>query len=96
MLERAHHRILFERLRTPFAEIDLVALNPATSTLALIEVKAARLNLDSDQLVGWQQRTRLTRAQLWMSERYSQWHVRSMLAVVADSGQITWVADFLS
>ena len=54
------YRILGFRLRTPQAEIDLLALKGRT--LAVVEVKHRRDLLESLEAVGFDQRERLRRA----------------------------------
>lgn len=76
------YRILAQRARTPFGEVDLAAVKG--KTLAIVEVKARRslsAGLDS---VSFRQRERIARAGLALARRYRMAHasVRLDLMIV--------------
>jgi putative endonuclease len=61
------YRILAHRARTPFGEIDLVAMRGRT--LAIVEVKARATRLAALESIGWKQRERIARAGLSVAKR---------------------------
>lgn len=93
-LARAGAVVLASPFQTPFAEIDILAYH--AGTLALIEVKSARLSLETHELVSPQQVKRLKQAHLYVGARFHLLQVRSFLVVVARGGELRWFSDFLS
>lgn len=90
-------QVLAHPLETPFAQVDVLAYNPKTQTLALIEIKSWDQVRDPSLLVSFQQRRRLLRAHQYVMAQYPQHHIRSLLATVSVSDKkICWIPDFLS
>ncbi len=78
------------RLKTPFAELDLLFKKGPKHYL--VEVK----KLDSDfsrSLVEKRQMERLRQAYLYLLKDYPK--LKSLLAVVSQQGKITYIEDFL-
>jgi Holliday junction resolvase-like predicted endonuclease len=82
------------RLRTPFAEVDILAYDPAAEIFVLIEVKTARAAAWNDVPIGKRQRARLRRARSWI-ERELGAPIAAELALVARDGTVAWAFDFL-
>ncbi|MBU6371918.1 MAG: YraN family protein [Alphaproteobacteria bacterium] len=59
------YRILGQRLRTPFGEIDLVALH--RGVLVIVEVKARPTLAAGLEAVGPRQQQRIERAAVWLA-----------------------------
>lgn len=82
-----------QRLRTPFAEIDLVV--KSRFEVLLIEVKSLSNHDWLAYRVGSRQKLRLRRALIYMQNRFKL-GVRFHLATVTKGGEIEIYADFLS
>jgi len=106
--DRVHshgERLLAHRLRTPFAEIDLLFASGGTGGgregaggfrgfqgLSLIEVKSWQGDLWRSDLISRRQVQRLERARLSLEARSGR-PVRLLLAVVEMSGRIRYFDD---
>ncbi len=100
-------RFCGHRVRTPFAEIDLVfaggrsIADPqaggirSTEVAYLIEVKSLSNPERIANLIHNRQKRRLRRAMLYWQERH-RIYARFFLAAVDYRGKITWIEDFLS
>jgi putative endonuclease len=62
------YRILAQRARTPFGEVDIAALKGRT--LAIVEVKARKSRRVALESVGFKSRERIARAGLALAKRF--------------------------
>lgn len=60
-------KIALKRFRTPFAEVDIVAMDPSRDVF-LFEVKSGLWPDDGGLNLSWSQRRRLRRASEWVRE----------------------------
>lgn len=76
------YRILAQRARTPFGEVDIAALKGRT--LAIVEVKARQDRRRALESVGFKSRERIARAGLALAKRFRLDHcgVRLDLLIV--------------
>lgn len=76
------YRILAQRARTPFGEVDIAALKGRT--LAIVEVKARQDRRRALESVGFKSRERIARAGLALAKRFRLTHcgVRLDLLIV--------------
>jgi putative endonuclease len=82
------HRILGRRVRTPYGEIDLIAVRG--SRVAFVEVKRRRTRADAEAALTPRQAVRISRAaQYWVSRhaRYTN-HQRGFDAVLVVPGRL--------
>lgn len=79
--------LLAQRLRTPFAEVDLL-FRHTEGHLVLVEVKTAQLQDFQPFRVGQKQKQRLVRAMLFLAERW-QLPVEIHWAFVTKDGDVT-------
>jgi len=67
------YRILARRQRTPYGELDLIAIRG--ERLAFVEVKLGRRFSEAETAVGWRQAARMARAAeywIWRHRRYRE------------------------
>lgn len=81
-LRTRRYRILASRYQTPFAEIDLVAVNGPD--LVIVEVKSRQG--DGEFTIHPEQRARLARAALWLDARFG----RRATGVRVDLVRVGW------
>jgi putative endonuclease len=87
---RKNYRLLHQRLKTPFAEVDLVLRSPR-GELTLVEVKSVTsFDFLHVRLTG-RQKFRLRRALIWSLEKDPT--ARLELAVVSQQGDVLIFKD---
>lgn len=82
------YRILGRRVRTPYGEIDLIAVRG--SRLAFVEVKRRRTRADAEAALTPRQRVRITRAaEFWVGSHpsYAE-HEQGLDAVLVVPGRL--------
>lgn len=85
--------LLQHRLRTPFAELDLIIRD--ANALRIVEVKSLGTYGLLEGRIPLRQRQRLFAARSWV-EASSRQLTRLDLALVGPQGEVTWIDDFLS
>jgi len=85
------YKFLRQRVKTPFAEVDLLFQNPR-GHLVLVEVKTSSVSAFREYRVTQRQRERLVRAMLFLAERY-QIPVEMNWAFVTKQGVVTVIED---
>ena len=91
----AHERIIVaRRLRTPFAEVDIVATDRTRERYLMVEVKTQCAAPWSDGIIARAQMKRLRRAREWLECEHRR-PVAAALALVSREGRVRWAADFL-
>jgi Holliday junction resolvase-like predicted endonuclease len=94
--ESKGYECVFKRLKTPFAEVDLVM--SLHHEKILIEVKSLRSELDPITAVSYAQKKRLERAFYFLLNRpspFKQETWRAHLALVDEKGKVQVIEDFL-
>ncbi|HWU44027.1 MAG TPA: YraN family protein [Bdellovibrio sp.] len=89
--QNKNYRLLHQRVKTPFAEIDLLFRTPS-GNLLVVEVKAANLSSFYGTRVSWKQKNRLLRAANFLNAQ-TQCLVEIHWAFVNDRRQITIFED---
>lgn len=85
------HSLLGHRLKTPFAELDLVFRSPI-ATVIVLEVKfCSYKNWDVESLISQSQRARLKRACGYLEQEVRQ--VELLLAVIDSLGEMVCIPD---
>jgi putative endonuclease len=95
-LEKQGWTVLLRRARTPYGEIDIVALDPAAALIAFIEVKARRVLCEAAHALSARQRKRLIGAAAILIDRHPQWSdydFRFDLILMDDTGSLRRVAN---
>lgn len=82
------------RLRTPYAEIDVLAFDARAGIHVLVEVKTDGGGPWRRGALGGAQAARLRRAREWLQGKLAT-PVASELAIVLRDGRIEWLPDFL-
>lgn len=96
MLEKQGWTVLLRRARTPCGEIDIVALDPAASLIAFIEVKARPVLSEAAQALSARQRRRLLGAAAILIDRHTHWSnydFRFDLILMDDAGRLRRIAN---
>ncbi|MGZ3779067.1 MAG: YraN family protein [Pseudobdellovibrionaceae bacterium] len=83
--------LLAQRLKTPFAEVDLIFRSPAGHAL-MVEVKTTNISEFQNYRISQYQKRRLMRALLFLTERLNSL-VEVHWAFVTKEGQVTIIED---
>ncbi len=83
--------LLAQRVKTPFAEVDLLFKTPEGHAL-MVEVKTANLSAFQNHRISWKQRARLIRALQFLAERWKV-PVEVHWAFVTKEGEVTIIED---
>lgn len=89
-----HHKgyqVLAQRLKTPFAEVDLLFRSPEGHIL-MVEVKTANLAIYQAHRISWKQKARLMRALQFLAARFETL-VEVHWAFVTKDGVVTIIED---
>lgn len=85
------YQILAQRLKTPFAEVDLLFRSPEGHIL-MVEVKTANLQTYQVHRISWKQKARLIRALQFLAARFEAL-VEVHWAFVTKDGAVTIIED---
>lgn len=89
--QKKSYRLIEQRVKTPFAELDLLFRTPE-GHLLIVEVKTANLSSFYNYKVTPRQKIRLLRAVQFLAERFSTL-VEIHWAFVTKEGEITIISD---
>ncbi len=88
------YRIALRRFRTPYAEIDIIALNSSNEVL-IVEVKSRLWPEDCSENLSARQRLRLIRAAHWVREElFGTWHRELPSDVTVEIALVVPTEDF--
>ncbi|MFM6929570.1 MAG: YraN family protein [Bdellovibrio sp.] len=90
--EKKKYHLLKQRLKTPFAEVDLLFRSPDGRHLLLVEVKTANQGTFYGARVSSRQKYRLLGAASFLAERYKTL-VEVHWAFVTKNGEVTIIED---
>ena len=83
------YKLLAQRYRTPFAEIDLILQKK--KEILMVEVKSVR---NREDYISHQQTRRLQRAHLYLSHRYPQWDFLLQLVLVDSQNKLHCIQEW--
>lgn len=83
--------LLGQRIKTPFAEVDLLFKNPKGDIL-MVEVKTANISEFQQYRISWKQKRRLLRALTFLSDE-TKTPIEVHWAFVTKEGQVTIIDD---
>ena len=89
--QRKGYHLLRQRLKTPYAEIDLIFRTPE-GNLLMVEVKSARTEVFIAYRLSKRQKLRQHQALIFLAEHFKT-SVEAHWAFVMDSGEIVVIED---
>jgi putative endonuclease len=88
---KKNYKLKAQRVRTPFAEVDLIFESPAKELL-MVEVKSVNIADFAAFRISQKQKQRLIRAMIFLAEKFAR-PVEVHWAFVTGDGEITIIED---